>query len=370
MYIKKCFIILLSFICLLSGGSNLFPFEYNWKIESNNPNPIWIVAPGIFNTTRVSARYCGKKGFIAPTGESIINPNCIDIAVEVFVDSTQHPEIIPFQQLPVSPLSLSIFGLAQQIRYAHQKLAQKYHAPKNSNNDSKKNTIALQEYSIRLSELNIAQQKDINTLYDRYNACAQKFPNRAQIWIGHSRGAATIFNTLALKTCPHVDLAIVEACFDSMAQVFFNYQPNWALKLQGHKFLEWLLVNLTSHDINGICPINSVPFFPKQIPILFVSSKKDRAVPIACTINLAQSLANTGHKNVYLLIIDRSTHSGFTYENEQDKTIYQQVVHALYQQLGLPHIPAYADPGKPLLQKCHLQAQIINPPVCLYPAGI
>lgn len=361
---KKYNVFCLLSLFLLSIDNHLISFEYNWVMhDAYHQNPIWIVAPGIFNTTRVSARYCGKKGFITYAGESIINSSSIDIAMDVFVDNTQHPEIIPLRQLAISPLSLTVVGLVQQIKYAHSKLVKKYnkkiesmHSFYQKNNTPPKNDNLIQEHSIRLSQLNIAQQNDINTLYNRYDACTKKLDNRPQIWIGHSRGAATVFNTLALKKCPQVNLAILEACFDSMSQVFLSYQPAWALKLRGHKFLEWLLVNLTSHDIDGICPLNLVSLFPHHIPVLFITSKKDRAVPIACTKNLAQLLANAGHKNVYLFVLEHSTHSGYTCESEYDKTNYQNIVHALYKKLHFPYIPAYAQSGVVLLEQSHIQA--------------
>lgn len=362
---KKYNKICLLTIALLSHNIITTFFEYNW-VTSNTPDssPIWIVTPGIGNNSQVSARYCGNKGFIASTGEHIINASCIDIAMEIFVDNTEHPEIVPERKLPFSPLDLSVFALGKHIKRTHKKLLQKYkkhyynidNNPNISLKKSREENKIIDQFSVQYSLLNIGQQNDIDTLYTRYTACTKQALSRPQIWIGHSRGAATIFNTLSSKQCDNVALAIVEACFDSMPQVFFNYQPKWALKLRGHKFLEWILVNVTSHDINGVCPLSSVPSFPHHVPALIVTSKKDRDVPMICSVNLAQSLANTGHPNVYLLVLESSSHSGYTRESEYDKTNYQNTVHALYKKLNLPHITAYAKAGKSLLEKCHMHA--------------
>jgi len=60
-------------------------------------------------------------------------------------------------------------------------------------------------------------------------------------------------------------------------------------------------------------------------------------------------LVNDGHEKIYYLILQNSSHGNYVASNPQDARMYQALSHALFKELYLPYLPAYALAGVPLL---------------------
>lgn len=74
-----------------------------------------------------------------------------------------------------------------------------------------------------------------------------------------------------------------------------------------------------------------------DIPLLLVTSLKDGLVPPQSTIGLYKRLIERDHKRVHLLVLKRSLHPTYMIDDLEDKTMYENVVHAFYKQYNLPH---------------------------------
>lgn len=179
------------------------------------------------------------------------------------------------------------------------------------------------------------------------------------ILMGVSRGAATTFQAAARynkqkRNLDRVKLIHLEGCFDSVEHVMRKRHP-WLLK---YDFCMNTAAKLASNIIafkkDGPAPIKVVEDFPKDIPVAFVTSKKDREVSPICTKTLIRALLNAGHKKVYFYELQNSSHPNYTSDDVQDKTNYQNFMHALYKENGLPYIPACANAGQILLAHAKL----------------
>ena len=102
------------------------------------------------------------------------------------------------------------------------------------------------------------------------------------------------------------------------------------------------------HEPLGIAPIKLVSEFPKDTPVVFITSKIDEEVPYECTKNLAQALANAGHNEVYIIELEKSRHSWYAMDNAQDIELYLTAMHAIYKHYELPYIEEYASKAQPI----------------------
>ena len=98
-----------------------------------------------------------------------------------------------------------------------------------------------------------------------------------------------------------------------------------------------------------------------NVPVLFITSKKDTRVPAHSTKNLCTALCNAGYQDIYLLELENSHHSGYM-KDPQDAAKYQSVVHAFYKKYGLSHNIEYAQQGITLLEDCkvHYACKLIK----------
>jgi hypothetical protein len=147
----------------------------------------------------------------------------------------------------------------------------------------------------------------------------------------------------------------LEGCFDSLDGLAPVRWP-WLYRIGGFSLASSILEKMTSYERSGISPISSVAKFPQDVPVLFITSKVDREVPYVCAEHLAKALVQAGHKQVYFLSLNHSSHVGYMCDDKDDKALYEKVVHALYQKLNLPYIPSLAEQGKDLLEQYHLNA--------------
>lgn len=330
----------------------------NWNLPHNQIVPV-LYYQGMTESQTQCAKYTGDHGFMSTTGEHVVCSKSIDVMltpyIGVEIDEVQ-PQV-PFSTLwqnRMNPLNL----VKASYYYAHYLANQKRNklnsiTVSSTQSQSPGQTIA--GHSVNVSQINIGQDGDVKNHKNKYDKLTAEHGDCPVIIYGVSRGAATSFSALALNKYPNVRLAILEGCFDSHSHLIKERWPK-LFSIGAQNVLVPLIERVTSYKRNGINPIDNVPTFPKQVTTLFITSKIDAEVPADCTRELAHALAQNGQKEVYLLELENSRHPRYMMDDPNDTKTYEQVTHALYQKLQLPHKPALAEKGKQTLTKCLLQS--------------
>lgn len=334
-------------------------------VYPNGKNVKTIYYQGMNASQTQAAKYMGSRGFLSPTTlEHVVGSKSIDIINDVWV-KPEIDEVVP------GVLKRKWMGLLLQPRLLFPNLWAKTHELVSGlsnylfgikvlrTEDSVPNqTIA--SHSLLVSKINVAQKGDLKNHQRRIESFYDECADSDAILTGVSRGAATTFQAAARynKRYPeklkNVKLIHLEGCFDSVEHVMRTRHP-WLLKSDfgidlAAKCASWII----AFKREGSSPIKMVRHFPQHIPVVFITSQKDREVPSVCTKTLIRALLTAGHPNVYYLELKNSSHPKYAVEDEQDKADYQNFMHALYKKCGLPHISAYAQLGQSLLNNAKL----------------
>ena len=350
----------LSLTCILSSTA----YAQEW-IYPSNKNVKTIYYQGMNASQTQAAKYMGSRGFISPTTlEHVINDKYIDIINDVWV-KPEIDEVIP------GALNRKWLALLMQPRLFLPNLWRKTHEfvsgwanhfygikVLRTANAEPDRTIA--SHSLIVSKINVAQDGDLESHQRRMESFYDECQDSDAILTGVSRGAATTFQAAARynksqrEKLERVKLIHLEGCFDSVEHVMRSRHP-WLLKSDfgmniAAKCASWII----AFKREGTAPIKVVADFPQDIPVAFITSKKDREVPPACTKALIRAVLNAGHKKVYFLELQNSSHPKYAIEDPQDQADYQNFMHALYKECGLPYIPDYAVLGQKLLQNAKL----------------
>lgn len=331
------------------------------KTVATNPSLEWkkpshdelytIFYQGMLSSQVQAARYTGKKGFIATTGERVHCPKGLDIIHNLYIGS-EIDEVVPWraQQYKKS------FWKSIKARF-HRLISQAANKRDGIEVQANNQGPSLEAHIVRLKKVNIAQENDLLNHKRKYDLCCQEHDGAGIGLFGVSRGAATTFIALS---CNQYDLSkirfvILEGCFDSIEHLIKLRVPVLGSLGWSRTLLNKLLYSVFGdYRFDGVSPLSVVDKFPHSVPVLFVTSKKDKNVPYESTMQLAQELAKAGHPQVYVLVLKGSGHNGYYKDSPQDRATYKAVVHAFYHMLGLPHIPFYAEQGKELLFSCKL----------------
>jgi hypothetical protein len=191
----------------------------------------------------------------------------------------------------------------------------------------------LSEYAIDTSRVSIGQATDTNEHYEKYQLWSKETPNSSCILWGVSRGAATTFCSMAKHQYQDVKLVILEGCFGKMEKVFTSLLSHYPAKLV-HRLVP-LYYKAFDHTSKQE-PLDLVDQFPPNIPVVFITSKKDEVVPCENTIELAHALAARGKNDVYLYVLESSYHSEYSIKTEKYK--YFDFIHAIYRHYNLDYI--------------------------------
>ncbi len=348
---------------LAMQGFELSAQNTSWKLPSDQVVPT-LYYQGMFSSQTQCSKYTGDRGFVGTTGEYVACPkNSIDVIHTPYI-GVEIDEVQP--QVSFSNLwqnRMNPFNLIKALYYyTHYLVSQRQNnlygitvSPNQFSDKTSDQTIA--GHSINISQINIGQDGDVKYHRIKYDKFTVQHGDCPLILYGVSRGAVTSFNALAININQYsnVRLAIFEGCFDSYQHLMQKRWPT-LFSIGAQNVLVPFVEKVTSYKRSGVNPIDNVNAFPKNVPTLFVTSKIDAEVPMSCTCALAQALAQNGHKEVYLLVLENSTHPRYTMDDQRDKELYEQVVHALYQKLQLPHRPDLAKKGKKALKRCRLQS--------------
>lgn len=208
------------------------------------------------------------------------------------------------------------------------------------------------------SEVNLAQEKDLDRMHHAYNKALETLPSHEYVLVGISRGAAAILNYAALYQPKEVKALLAESPFDTLSSVvqhlLTRYHVGWIpfSKSIGFKVCQ---THFPGVNIKGIFPLSVVEKIPTNMPIMLVHSKKDRTVPINSSRRLYIKLKETGHEHVYLVELQSGNHGKLIFGPDAD--FYSYCAHAFYQKYGLLHNPEFARHGQNLLQLCQPSTQ-------------
>lgn len=205
-----------------------------------------------------------------------------------------------------------------------------------------------EQNKINDKKVNLAQDNDLKTLkmaHDEFLAQKENKPDKV-VCMGLSRGGAAILNYAA--THPNnIKALVVEAPFDKLKNVLHELADRYGLGwIPGFKrlFRNIIFSKYPSYDKNGKHPISLVHQIPKNIPILIVHSKEDELISYKSSQRLFHKLRKHGHKDVYLLILNKGKHAKYHLGDDSEK--YQETVHAFYKRYGIPYDPTLAQKGK------------------------
>jgi hypothetical protein len=210
-----------------------------------------------------------------------------------------------------------------------------------------------------LSQLSIGQETDVISHQNKY-ICWQASEDKTQgliLW-GVSRGTAATVCAFSKFKYPEVRLVILEGAIDSIDEVLSkrvsSYLKSDYLSHSVTGVLNTALSffnqrNLLKYKPGGLSPLKCVVDFPEGIPIVFITSKVDTVVSVVNTKNVAQAFVDRAKNDVYLLILERSSHPNYMFDDREDRDHYEQFIHAIYRKYHLKHELELASLGEKLL---------------------
>jgi hypothetical protein len=308
---------------------------------SNRPTS-YIYAPGLMGTEIMMGRYC--PSFVASTGEKITwqygghvigHPYTAVVFPEVDLRKPHGFTLNPVRAV-MNTLRRDLFPLAK--RYFQDN----FHFTVEENPDSSK---SIADYSFNFGQANIAQHKDIRALRKTYEQHAKRYPNSNMVLFGDSRGAATIFNFLAQKPRPGIKAAVMEGIFDTVPHCVKHFLYNNKDPRAEKRLNSILSLVMGSYKADGPSPLAYAQSAPKDLPLLLVTSLNDGIVAPQCTLTLYKKLKEQDPDKVHLLVLNNPSHPCYMIDNDADRELYENVVHAFYKHYGLAHNSARAQAG-------------------------
>lgn len=185
-------------------------------------------------------------------------------------------------------------------------------------------------YGINPVKFNLGQELDLYQINEAYQKILLKDKNAKIICFGVSRGGAALINFLALFKPTNIKGVIIEGAPSSLMEIVNNSS---GLNYIFYSMINKLAPYVTNYRSNGPHPINSVLNLPHDIPILFVTSKKDQIVPYECSVNMYNKMIDNGYKNVELLVLENSKHDDYLSNNNDDTNKYLQSVSDIYKKI-------------------------------------
>jgi|GEM_PF-3203878 len=311
-------------------------------------NPVKTVFfQGIFDVQAQAAKLMGKRGFTATTGEHVV---CLDKSIEAIHTISVAPEI---QEVV---LDTSLYGLVKTkgllaaLRlyplykgfYVRGIINNYINGIQVMGKKNKRETV--KGYAIAMTLMNIGQEGDIEAHQEKMAVAG----SCDKILYGPSRGAGVSFVSYALNHAlpdyKKVKLVVLEGVYDTIEHVIRERHSAIIAKYPWLEnfFYDQILHRFTKFKRSGISPLSVVAEFPHDTPALFVTSAADTNVSSVCAKNLAHALVHSGHKQVYLCELKKSSHCGYSYDDPEDAHAYQVCLHTIYKHYNLPHIEAYA----------------------------
>ena len=317
----------------VENQSNSFKNSSFFTLSPSNRPTSYLYAPGLMGSEIIMGRYC--PCFIASTGEKISwkvgghvigQPHSAVIFPEI--DLKKHRFTFNPIKAFFNRVLRDMFPLAERF------FSEKY-GIKVVGDPSLKETVA--NYNFNLSRTNIAQRGDINALRKTYAAHLRAYPNTDVVLYGDSRGAATVFNFIALDKPVQVKAAVIEGVFDAVPHALKHFIYTDKEHRTEERLDNTLCTVMRSYKKKAPTPLDYANRINDDIPLLLVTSLQDWIVSPQCTFNLYKKLKTRGHRKLHLLVLKHASHPGYMLDDPVDKELYESVVHAFYKHYQLPH---------------------------------
>lgn len=281
-------------------------------VESFPDDIVTVYFQGLFVSRTQATKYTGQKGLDIRVGknqiEHVFNPDSPEILHNIYLSD-----------------ELSDISFERSYNPCHWLCGMAHFLYNIRHNIYGTSSIA---HNL-MTRINIAGPEDVDQYYQTIKSCIRDFPKKKIVLFGPSRGAATLFVTmtrLSEEERNHIKMVIVEAPFSSVESLLSLTCPSFAVNP-----LLVLLETLTQFDRTQTSPMNAIQseLFPLTIPLLFITSEKDKIVPVQETKKLIDYLKNERqHRYVSHLELQHSSHSGMSLENQEDRDRYQKEVYS------------------------------------------
>lgn len=215
-----------------------------------------------------------------------------------------------------------------------------------------------------ISEISIGQETDLLSLQRKYESW-KKRQDRTEGFIGYAVSKGTIPFLTYQEVLSEMRLLVLEGAVDSIPNVLpkriFNTVKSetvakHVMTVVNSAFSFFEKKKVFKYSSTGSSPLDCVERFPQNVPIVFISSKKDEVVPFENTKRIAQALKDRGKNDVYFIELEHSRHAYYTTDHPDDIRMYRTCLHAVFELLGLKHEAHLAEQGRQHLEKITLQA--------------
>lgn len=303
----------------------------------------YLYSPGFQATEVAMGRLC--PSFIAVTGEKVAWRSGVHVIDEPH-SAVVYPEIDLRKPtyFTMNPITAIVNGLRRDLFPLAQRCIQDMlDMTVEDNPDS---ALSVANYGFNFSKANLAQKADIAALRKTYTEHIKKYPQTDVILYGDSRGAATIFNFIALHKPAYVKAAVLEGIFDDVPHAVKHFLYTDKTAAEEKRLYGLAKFMLGSYKENGDSPRKCAKIIGDDIPLLIVISLKDGLVPPQSAFYLYNCLRQRGHQQVHMLVLKKSRHPAYVLQDEEDKNVYESTVHAFYKRYNLPYNSALAAQGQ------------------------
>jgi predicted esterase len=184
------------------------------------------------------------------------------------------------------------------------------------------------------SLVNLGQQLDIDRLHEAYQQTLEKFPESEIILFGLSRGATTIINYVSLYKPDRLKALVLESPIDSYENLIKHLMKRFHLSYLPYTVgCSVLKYRFPSIELDGIQPIKSVKWVPRDLPIFLAHSKEDQVIPVTASRNLYQALIHNGNTCAYYCELDHGAHGKIM--RNVDAPVYKSALHAFFKRFNI-----------------------------------
>jgi len=181
---------------------------------------------------------------------------------------------------------------------------------------------------IMINRYNLGQDDDIKAVNETY----QNITDENIIAYGVSRGSMALINWMAIHKPQNIRAVILEGTPSDMEDIAKN---STGYHYYYYQLIKNILPYATSFNPEGTNATKNILDLPRDIPILFITSKTDKTVPFQCSLNLFEKMKEAGFENVEICILDKAGHDDYLTNNEADTNKYLEAVKEVYVKVGL-----------------------------------
>jgi len=182
-------------------------------------------------------------------------------------------------------------------------------------------------YFLRFSKYNFGQDNDVEAINNEYQLIND--PNI--IAYGVSRGSRALINWIAKYRPLNIKAIILEGTPTDLDEMT-DFSPGYLYYY--YQLVKRILPYISSYDPNAPNITDTILDLPRNIPILFITSEKDKTVPYQCSLNIYQKLINNGFTNVSICVLGKAGHDDYISNNDRDRAIYYDAVMKIYEQIS------------------------------------